>query len=228
MKRLVATLPVVLGLVLLFNACTSRRAPTLRPNKYHGMIRVACVGDSITYGSGVEGRETNSYPAVLERLLGMKFQTRNFGVGGATLLKKGDQPYWKEPQFAALSEFEPQVVLIELGTNDSKPQNWQYQNEFTADLRALVDHFANLKSKPTVWICLPVPVYETRWGINEKVVAEEVIPGILQVAQEKKLPIIDLHTALANRPELFPDKIHPNAAGAALMAKVIRDALLGE
>jgi hypothetical protein len=85
-----------------------------------------------------------------------------------------------------------------------------------------------LKSKPAVWLCLPAPVYETRWGISEKVVAEEVIPAILQVAQEKKMPIIDLHTALANRPELFPDKIHPNAAGAALMAKIIRDALLGE
>jgi acyl-CoA thioesterase-1 len=213
-------------LSLMLTACASRRPPTLNPSSFKGAIRVACIGDSITYGSGIENRETNSYPAVLEQRLGPKFQVRNFGVSGATLLKKGDKPYANLPEFAAASDFVPQVVIIQLGSNDTKPENWRFGNEFAADLRALVEHFQRLPSKPQVWLCLPVPVYETRWGINEATLSDEVIPAILKVAQDKRLPIIDLHAGLSNRPELFPDKVHPNAAGAALMAKTIRDALL--
>ena len=215
-------------LCLMLAACASHRPPTLHPSSFKGVIRVACIGDSITYGAGIENREANSYPAVLERLWGTKFQVGNFGVSGATLLKKGDKPYGNQPEFAAAADFAPQVVIIKLGSNDTKPENWRFGNEFASDLRALIEQFQRLPSKPHVWLCLPVPVYETRWGINEKTLGEEVIPAILQVAQDKRLPIIDLHAALSNRPELFPDKVHPNADGAALMAKTIRDALLAK
>jgi len=188
-------------------------------------IRVACIGDSITFGAGIRDRKRNSYPAVLGRLLGEKYQVRNFGVSGATLLKKGDKPYWKLAAFRQATEWQPNIVIIKLGTNDSKPQNWRHKAEFADDLRALVDHFAALPSKPKIWLCLPVPVYATRWGINEATVKGEIIPIIQKVAEEKKLPTIDLYTALSGKPEMFPDKIHPNAAGAKLMAETILKAI---
>jgi len=228
MKRNACSLLSVALVGIWLAGCASHTPPTIRPSQYRGVIRIACVGDSITYGAGVEGRETNAYPAVLERLLGPRFQTRNFGVSGATLLRKGDLPYWKAAEFAAIDDFAPKVVIIKLGTNDSKPQNWKYQNEFVSDLRSMVDHFAKLPSQPKVWLCLPVPVYEDRWGITRRIVDEEISAAIQQVAEEKHLPVIDLHAALNNRPELFPDKIHPNAAGAALMAKTICAALTGK
>jgi lysophospholipase L1-like esterase len=70
-----------------------------------------------------------------------------------------------------------------------------------------------------------VPVYQDRWGINEKTVIQGVIPVIKKVAKDKKLPVIDLHQALSGKPKMFPDKIHPNAAGAKLMAETIQAAL---
>jgi acyl-CoA thioesterase I len=215
-----------LVLALFACSCASHRAPNVDPAKYKGTIRVACIGDSITYGDGIDQREQKSYPAVLGRMLGTDFAVRNFGVNGATLLKKGDNPYWTQSEFAAASEFRPDIVLIQLGTNDTKPQNASHLSEFEADLAAMVDHFNRLPEHPRVWLCLPVPVYETRWGINEQTLSDNVIPAILLVADKKKLPVIDLHTALSNRPDLFPDKIHPNASGASLMAKVIQDAML--
>lgn len=183
--------------------------------------RVACVGDSITYGAGVKGRESNSYPAVLQHLLGETFEVRNFGVSGATLLKKGDKPYWKESAFQNATNFKPQVVIIKLGTNDSKPQNRTNLTEFAADLTAMVERFQTLESKPRIYLCLPVPVYKTQWGINEESLTREIIPAIRNVASMKKLTVVDLHSALADKPEMFPDHVHPNAAGARLMAETI-------
>ncbi|MFW6162207.1 MAG: family 16 glycoside hydrolase [Planctomycetota bacterium] len=191
-------------------------------------VRVACVGDSITFGAGIQNRKKNSYPAQLGRRLGEGYEARNFGVNGATLLKKGDKPYWQQKAFRQATQWQPDIVLIKLGTNDSKPQNWRHKGEFADDLRAMVEHFAALPSKPTVWLCLPVPVYATRWGINEQTVKGEIIPIIEKVAEEKGLPTIDLYAALSGHPDLFPDKIHPNAQGAALMATTIAGALRSE
>lgn len=189
-------------------------------------IRVACVGDSITFGAGVELREKNNYPKVLGELLGAGYVTGNFGRSGATLLKQGDLPYWKTKEFEGANAFQPDIVVIKLGTNDSKPQNWdQHKAEFAADAKALVAHFQALPSKPKVYVCLPVPVYETKWGINEPVVKGEVIPILQQVAKELKLPTIDLYTALSGKALMFPDKIHPNAAGAKVIAETVAKAL---
>lgn len=192
-------------------------------------VRVACVGDSITFGAGVEQRDVNNYPKVLGGLLGGKYETRNFGRSGATLLKQGDLPYWKTKEFEGATAYQPDIVVIKLGTNDSKPQNWdKHKAEFGADARALVAHFQALPSKPKVFVCLPVPVYETKWGINEPVVKGEVIPVLQQAAKELKLPTIDLYVALSGKPEMFPDKIHPNAAGAKVIAETVAKALAGK
>ncbi len=198
----------------------------LQPESYSGRIRVACVGDSITFGAGVENREANNYPVVLGKCLGSRFETRNFGVSGATLFKKGDLPYWKLDAFREVDGFGPQVVIMKLGTNDSKPQNWRFKSEFESDLRDMVDHFLSLPSKPRLWVCLPAPVYQDRWGINETTVRDEMIPLIRKVAAGRQVPVIDLHTALSKRPEWFPDGVHPNAAGAANLAQVVCYTLL--
>ena len=185
-------------------------------------IRVACVGDSITYGAAIKNRAANCYPTVLGKLLGKGYEVRNFGVNGATLLKKGDRPYWRLGAFKAATDFAPQIVIIKLGTNDTKPQNWsKAAGDFEADLRALAAHFRGLPSAPKVYLCLPVPVYQDRWGINEKTVTTGVIPVIQKVAKAEKLPVINLYQALSGKPKMFPDKIHPNAAGAEVMAKAI-------
>ena len=190
------------------------------------ITRIACVGDNITFGAGVADRTKNCYPVVLGRLLGKEFTVRNFGVNGATLLKKGDLPYWKLKAFKDATAFGPNIAIIKLGTNDTKPQNWNKAGpDFEDDLRALTAHFQKQPANPAIYLCLPVPVYQDRWGINEKTVIQGVIPVIKKVAKDKKLPVIDLHQALSAKPKMFPDKIHPNAAGAKLMAETIQAAL---
>lgn len=213
MKKLIFTLAVITALFAVANVATAQ------------VVRVACIGDSITQGSGVENPAVNAYPIVLGRLLGTNFQTRNFGVSGRTLLRKGDYPYWRETAFRDATNYAPHIVTIKLGTNDSKPQNWRYRDEFGQDLRDMVDLFASLPSRPRIFLCLPVPAYGINFDINPDIIKNEIIPIIKQVAREKGAITVDLYTALSGRPDLFPDNIHPTAAGAAIIANTLHGAL---
>ncbi|HLY73978.1 MAG TPA: GDSL-type esterase/lipase family protein [Planctomycetota bacterium] len=183
-------------------------------------IRIACVGDSITFGACVQDREKNCYPAVLGGLLGDKYDVRNFGVNGATLLKKGDLPWWNQGAFTEATAFDPNIVVIKLGSNDTKPQNWRSKADFEADYKALIEHFKGLPSKPTVWVALPVPVLKENFGINKKG-AEEQQPLIARVAKEEGCGTIDLYRAVATKDLFDQDGIHPNAAGARKIAETV-------
>lgn len=188
-------------------------------------IRVACVGDSITQGVGASGG--NSYPAQLGRMLGEKWKIGNFGVSGTTMLKNGDSPYWKQGAFTKAQDFKPDVVIIMLGTNDTKPQNWKSKDDYGADYREMVATFQKLESKPRVYVCRPCPVIANgNWGINEPAVLE-LIPVIDKLTAELKLGVIDMHAALAGHPEFIPDRVHPNNGGAEAMAKAAFRALTG-
>jgi lysophospholipase L1-like esterase len=188
------------------------------------LIRIACIGDSITFGAGVEKREKNAYPYVLGAMLGEDYDVRNYGHSGATMVTNGNLPYTELQVYKDAQTFMPDIVIIKLGTNDSKHYNWN-KEKYISDYKNLVNTFKKLKSKPKIWVCLPVPVYETRWDIRAEIVDNEVIPAIKEVAKELNLPIIDLYAPLSNKPELFPDKIHPNADGAKIIATTVYEVL---
>jgi lysophospholipase L1-like esterase len=190
-------------------------------------VRVACVGDSITAGVGTS--KGNSYPDQLSRMLGENWVVKNFGNSGSTLLNHGDKPYQKQAEFKKALEFQPNVVVIKLGTNDTRPQNWKFKDEFVADYKGLMSQFAKLPSKPRIFLCPPAPLPEgkSKFGHNEARVLEE-IPMIDQIATEERAGIIDIHGALKDHPEMFADKLHPNAMGATVMAKTVFKALTGK
>lgn len=209
-------------------AAESRIGP-IRPADYPEKIRVACVGDSITYGMGIEKRNEQSYPAQLQQLLGPRWVVTNFGFNGATLLKVSQKPYWNLDVYKRVMVSRPDVVIIALGTNDAHPPTWsEHKGEFVADYKAMIAAFAALPSKPRIWICRPVPLIPGRDDMRMKNLREDILPMIAQVGKDMQVPIIDLYQPLDGKPELFPDKVHPNAAGAAIMAEIIFTAITGE
>jgi len=195
------------------------------PAKYSEPVKVACVGDSITQGSGSNG---NPYPKQLQALLGDEWKVGNFGLSGRTLMDKGDRPYMKEKAYQNALAMQPDVVIIMLGTNDTKPRNWKFKETFYEDFKKLVKSFQVLESKLRIYVCRPCPVPgKGNFGINEAGVQEQ-IPQIDKLAKEMGLGIIDMHAALEDTPELLPDRVHPNAEGAGKMAEAAFTVLTGK
>ncbi len=184
-------------------------------------VRVACIGNSITFGAGIRNRSRDSYPSVLARMLGDNYWVKNFGVSARTMLNKGDHPYMNEPAYKNALAFNPNIVVIKLGTNDSKSFNWKYKADFMKDAQNMITAFKGLPSQPKIYLCYPSKAYLTGDGINDDIISKEIIPMIKKLAKKNDLSVIDLHTAMDGMPELFPDRIHPNEKGAQVMAKAV-------
>ena len=184
-------------------------------------VRVACIGNSITFGAGIKNRSRDSYPSVLARMLCDSYWVKNFGVSARTMLNKGDHPYMNEPAYKNALAFNPNIVVIKLGTNDSKSFNWKYKADFMKDAQNMINAFKGLPSQPKIYLCYPSKAYLTGDGINDDIISKEIIPMIKKLAKKNDLSVIDLHTAMDGMPELFPDRIHPNEKGAQVMAKAV-------
>jgi len=191
-------------------------------------IKVACIGDSITFGAGLENWRKDSYPAVLGRLLGNGYEVKNFGVNGRTALRKSRSAYWNMKQFRKAIVYKPDIVIIKFGTNDSKPVNWRYKDEFEKDYGDFVDAFLNLSSHPKVYVCQPVPVFSDKYTVSDSVIANEIIPIIEKVGKVRQIKVIELYKTFSGKEKLFHDGLHLNEEGCVFMAKEIYKAMTGK
>lgn len=173
-------------------------------------IRVACIGDSIT--------ELSTYPTELQDLLGSNYYVREFGVSGTTVLAGTYHPYIDQIRFQASKEFLPDVVIILLGTNDARVDNYQSIVNFTADYKQLVSEVQALESNPRILLVKPPPILENNFDLRNENLLEGVIPRIEQVSDELGLTLIDVYSPLDGHPECFVDGVHPNYDGAVVIA----------
>lgn len=191
----------------------------------NGPIRVACIGDSITYGDRIDDREQNCYPAKLQDLLGAGWNIRNFGLNGCTLLKKGDRPYWNEPEIKGIRDFDPEIAVVLLGVNDAKSRNWAYRSDFYTDYLDFIRYLKSLPSHRDIFACFPTPVFGPMYDMDPRVIWQKQIPLIRKAAAKEQINTIDLYRALSKHRDLFPDKVHPNAGGAKLIAEQVYAAI---
>jgi sialate O-acetylesterase len=211
-----------LSLICFFNAGAQQKK-----------VRVACIGNSITYGWGLPNRSQSSYPAVLQDKLGAAYEVRNFGHSGATLLSKGHNPYIKTAAYGDMLSFKPDIAIIELGLNDTDPRNFpHYRDEFLTDFHKLLDTIRSCNASAKIFICKMTPVFTGHQRFMSstyewyKILQEK----IEQVARSRNLPVIDLNEALHNRPDLFTDAatIHPDQRGTYLIGQSVYRHLSGD
>lgn len=193
-------------------------------------VKIACVGDSVTHGMGVENREGNSYPEQLQQLLGAAYEIGNFGHSGATMLKNGYKPYWKTAEFENSKAFLPNIVIIHLGLNDQGNDNWpNHKDHFENDYLDMISVYQNLPSKPKVIICKMTPTFSGHhWfeeGMRENF--KEIQAKIEMIAKKAEVELINLHEPLYRFPEYFPDNLHPTKEGAKVIAAKVFGAISG-
>ena len=202
----------------------------LLPLSARRIIKVACVGNSITYGTGVPNREQKAYPVVLQRLLGKDYQVENFGKPGATLLRRGHRPYFAQPEFRAALQFRPDIAVVHLGINDTDPRNWpNYRDEFIPDYLALIDSLraANPHVRILVARLTPIGVDHPRFDSGTRKWREEISQAVQQVADIARVEWIDFYAPLVPHPDWLPDAVHPDARGAEVLAKVAYAGITG-
>lgn len=194
-------------------------------------VKVACVGNSITYGSGIADREKDSYPVKLQQMLGDKYLVDNFGKPGATLLNKGHRPYMQQKEFKDALAFAGDIVVIHLGINDTDPRNWpNYRDYFINDYRALIDSFRVVNPQCRVLIARLTPIADRhpRFESGTRDWHDEIQLAIENIAKYANVQLIDFHEPLYPYPYLLPDAVHPNAEGAAILAKTVYEGITGD
>ena len=181
-------------------------------------IRVACVGDSITRGT--------EYTIDLGHKLGNNYLVGNFGIGGATVDADSGSGYINETAFTVAKDFQPNIVVIMLGTNDANPTLNESAESFLANYKELVVAFQELDTKPQVWLVEPPPIFMNSGNLNNTELTQKIIPSIRQLSQQMNLPIIDVNSPLLEHQDYFIDGIHPKVNGARIIAETIYSAII--
>ncbi len=222
-QRLSVTSCALLAVTLLFQPA---HADVTNPSDGHP-IKLACIGDSITAGYALKHPARDSYPAQLARLLGAGWEVRNFGVSGATLMQAGNKPYERQKLHDAAIAWQPDIAVVVLGTNDTKTVNLAaHPDNFIPSYRALIRELRTANPHVKIVLALPPPAFPAGMGISDTILTLQILPRIGAVAQEEHLPVVDLHTALQDQRDHFPDRIHPDAEAAAALARLVEAAVL--
>ena len=201
------------------------------------IIKVACVGDSITQGINSSAPLDNNYPAFLNAMLGLDYYVLNAGHSGYSTCKTDEYAYCKSQYYKQTIEFKPDVMIYNLGTNDANPgqpyKNWDdhdRQGEFMESAHELIDTIVASNPEMQVYICIPTSLFKVendRWDAdnwNKNLVAHS-IPCVKQLIEDYGYPSINLYDWSLEHPELFPDGLHPKDLGYKDYAAVIYDGI---
>jgi acyl-CoA thioesterase-1 len=212
-----------------FLACKKEVVETPKQPENQPILKIALIGDQMVLGEKMNDAETDAYPVQLQSLLGEKYILKTFAVNNATVLRKGNQPIWGDTLFQDAQDFQPDIVIIHLGWNDTKIRNWwKYGDEFIINYSEMIDTFAALKSKPKVILCRPTRIFDIVNSMNDSTLLVGVLPNIDSLGVRKKLETIDLYRILGQRGDLFKHGIYPNKLACRIMAETIYDAIVNE
>lgn len=193
-------------------------------------IRVACVGNSITYGYTLPDREKNAYPFKLQKMLGEGYEVGNFGKSSATLLNHGHFPYTRQKEYRDALDFAADIVVIHLGINDTDPRNWpNYQDEFIGDYRALIKSFRDANPSARIILARMTPLSDRhpRFESGTRDWHDQIQEAIKLVAKAENLQLINFYEPLLPYPYILHDAVHPDAEGAEMLARIVYSGITG-
>jgi len=180
-------------------------------------IKIACIGDSITYGQRIADREENCYPAKLQQLLGIGYEVKNFGVIGTTAQEGHWKSYNRTKSFKDSLAYEPDIVLLMLGTNDTKDRYWKGESTYRKDIQHIIDSYKALPNAPEVILLTPPKAFSSSFHIHDASILKE-----REILTTLPYAVIDIYAIMEkDRSFISADGIHPNGKGAEYIAKAI-------
>ncbi len=192
-----------------------------------GAVKVATVGDSLTYGYGLENREKDAYPSVLSEKLGSHYQVSNFGLSGRSLQSTADFPYFNEKNAQLSLDSEADIVIIMIGSNDSRAPYWN-RERFIREYKEMAERYVDLSSQPDVYLVIPPFVPTSRFGLNNQIVEVELQTIITEIGNQLDLPVINLYSVTKGHYEYYSDGLHLNPLGNQVIASEIYRHLVNE
>ena len=198
-----------------------------------GQVKVACVGDSITYGHGITNWPKNNYPVLLGELLGEDYHVASFGVSGRAVQNDSDQPYRALEHYKKSLDYDADILVFMMGSNDSKPENWHGEEAFKKEVEELLNSYLVGNEDLKIYLCTPATAYFVD-GYTENVTSHDIQPAVVniianvieEIAWQRGYTLIDIHELTANNPQWFEkDGVHPSNDGAAAIAKAVYDAI---
>lgn len=220
---LIIILIVAGGFAYLYFNGMSGMSNTSEPKE--GQIKIACAGDSTTYGHGISDWPKNNYPTVLQNLLGDAYHVNNYGVSSFAVQESADRSYRTLPHYQESLDYDADYVVFMMGSNDPKPENWKGADAFKTDLLSLLDTYGDTE----IILCtLPAAFFldgQTEGVTNHDIqplIVEEIAEITREVAAERGYTLIDIHALTAQHPEWFEkDGVHPSNEGAAAIAQEV-------
>lgn len=198
-----------------------------------GQIKVACIGDSTTYGHGIKNWKNNNYPALLQKELGDDYCVVNFGMNGTTVQSFGDQPYIENEIFRESIEFDADIIIFMLGTNDSKKENFRSTGDFKKEYNEFINKYLKGDKTPEIYLCTPTAAYyidgkksgPAEFDVDIKNIGK-ITQAVKELSEERQFELIDINSLTAMHPEWFEkDGVHPNNEGASEIAKTIAESI---
>ncbi len=162
----VVVLLVALSLTVVFSEILATYSTSYSSNDK--LARVACLGDSITNITG--------YPEQLQALLGKESVVGNFGVNGATVNLNSNNPYYYDLTYRDARNFLPTAVIIMLGTNDARSDNYQKIGSFISNYERLLNRTQRWNSTQQIFLVIPPPIFNNTLDLNSTSYVNGVIP----------------------------------------------------
>ncbi len=204
-------------------------------------IKIACVGDSLTYGVGATSAAVSSYPAQLQNVLGTEhYEVKNFGRSSSYMIDPRDYPdfkfasdrsvaYKSTVEYQNSLKYDADIVIICLGANDAYVSNTNtgvdQARYFLESAIALAREYQNLPSSPEVLFMYPPSRHDAQYRYDY--LKNTVIPKIGEAAQAVGSDVVDLFTITdiyaKNKNTVFitSDGIHYTARGYTEIAKAV-------
>lgn len=224
--------------------CVVTVAPVSVAYSQQTKLKIACIGNSITFGARLDDPSSFSYPAIVSKTLQERgftnYDVLNFGIGGATMLRYGKPNLWR--LLDSIKLYKPAIIIIKAGTNETVSEplfNWDQIKDFESDYNLFIDSVKKMTPNCTIILCSPLDMVLTTPELSKERFDNltlrrpriwELRDRVRKIASSAELHFLDLTPSFSNKPEYMTvkDGVHPNQRGYDFLGRLVAEYLISQ